>query len=1177
MPSVPAASATRTHPRSGDTSERNADMSFVHLHNHSHYSLLDGLPKIDDMVRHAAGLGLPSVALTDHGVLYGAIEFYQKARAAGIKPIIGVEAYLARNRLTDKRPRVDDRPYHIILLAKNEAGYQNLIKLVTVAHLEGYYYKPRIDLETLARHRDGLVCLTACINGHLPSLLLAGKTDEAVAAARWYKQVFGEDFFLELQDNPTIPEQGRLNTALKNLAADLHLPLVATNDCHYLRKEDAEAQDIQLCIQLKRRTDEKDRMSYMGEDFSLRSAQEMYTAFGDTPEAVENTLRIAERCALEIPLGKTQLPHFPTPEGTTAYDYLTELCEAGLERRYGPDARQNPDVTERLRYELSVIERTGFAPYFLIVQDFVNWAKSKGIVVGPGRGSAAGSIVAYLTNITNVDPLRYELLFERFLNPDRVSMPDIDIDFADVRRDEVIRYAERKYGKDHVATIITFGTMAARAAVRDVGRALGFPYAYCDRVAKLIPMFTDLQKALATVQELKEIYENDPEAKRLLDSAVKLEGVARHASRHACGVVITKEPLEHHVPLQRAGQDDDTIITQYSLHPVEDLGLLKIDFLGLSNLTILQTAKELVQKLRGIDVDLDNLPLEDAATFRLLQRGQTTGVFQLESSGMRRYLKELKPTKLEDIIAMVALYRPGPMEFIPQFIEGKHGKRQVEYLHPKLEPILEKTYGVAVYQEQVMQIAREVAGFTMAEADVLRKAVGKKIVSLLAEQREKFVNGAVQNGVDRSLAEKLFSFIEPFARYGFNRAHAACYGLIAYQTAYFKAKYPAEFMAALLTSDRHNTDRVAIEVEECRQMGLEVLPPDMNESYGTFTVVREDDGSPSRRIRFGLNAIKNVGEHVVEAIIAERKAHGPFVSLEDFLMRVQSKDLNRKSLESLAKAGALDSVAERNLVLQNAEVLLHFAKQHERAATNGQTNLFGMLPMDNAPTVRLRAVEPAEEQQKLVWERELLGLYLSSHPLRPHRELLSQVATSCADCLHLKRGASVTLGGLITTIQKIATRANEPMLFVKVEDLSGALEVLVFPRVLQANPTVWQLDQMVLVDGKVSDKDGVVKVLANEAWPFNPQALPPHLTRKLRPEQAPTLAIAVPASSDAALFERLRAVLAQHPGEARVFLTVAGERQRRIETRFRVAYSPTLESELQSLLGVQAVQMTVPA
>lgn len=1127
-------------------------MNFVHLHTHSHYSLLDGLSKIDDLVARTKELDMPAIALTDHGALYGAVEFYQKARAAGIKPILGVEAYLARTTI-DARMKSEERPWHIILLAKNLAGYHNLVRLTTFAHLKGFYSKPRIDRDLLAQHHKGLIVLSACLNGHVPSLLLNGKKAEAYDAAQWYKDLFGKDFYLELQSHPNIPEQATANALLIAMGKELDIPLVATNDSHYLTTEDAEAQDVLLCIQMKKRIDDTDRMTYVHEDFSLRPSEAMIASFADVPEAIENTVRIADACNLELPLGITQLPHFKTPAGKTPDAYLRELAEAGLEERYGAAARSRKDVMERLNYELTVIEKTGFASYFLLVQDFTNWAKDQGIVVGPGRGSAAGSIVSYLTNITNVDPLRYDLLFERFLNPDRISMPDIDIDFADTRRDEVIRYAEKKYGHDHVAQIITFGTMAARAAVRDVGRVLGLPYAYCDRVAKLIPMFTDLSTATLTIPELKEILENDPDGRRLLETAKKLEGVARHASRHACGVVITKEPLEQYVPLQRASQDDENIITQYSMKPIEDLGLLKMDFLGLSNLTILQDTIERIRQSRGIEIDVNNLPLEDPATFNLLKQGKTIGVFQLESSGMRRYLKELQPTSIEDIIAMAALYRPGPMELIPQFIDGKHGRRKTTYLHPKLEPILEKTYGVAVYQEQVLQMARDVAGFTMSEADVLRKAVGKKIAKLLKEQRDKFIAGCINNGISKATSERIFSFIEPFARYGFNRAHAACYGLIAYQTAYCKANFPAEFMAALLTSDQHNTDRIAIEIEECKALGITVLPPNVNESMESFS-------NADQVIRFGLSAIKNVGDTVCHGIIAERKRSGPFANLEDFLSRIHTRDLNRKSLESLIKSGALDLFEERNKLLTNIETLLQFAKNAERASQNGQTNLFGMLPIAHAPSLRLRESKPAGTEQQLSWERELLGLYLSSHPLNPHKETLSRITTPISDAIHSRPGSIVKIGGLVTNLQKILTRSNEPMLFVRFEDLTGSVELLVFPSVLKLRPAVWQLDHILLLDGKISEKDGSAKIIVNDAWEYSPEAIPQHFAPS-------SFAISVPATANSNVFAELKNLLAKHPGATPVVLTVQGDRARTITTQYRVTVTDRFTVAVQKLLG----------
>ncbi|MFA6417501.1 MAG: DNA polymerase III subunit alpha, partial [Patescibacteria group bacterium] len=804
-------------------------MSFVHLHNHTHYSLLDGLTKIDEMVNYAKEQGSPAVAITDHGTMYGVIEFYQKAKKAGVKPIIGVECYLAPGSRFDKNTREDAKRFHLLLLAKNNAGYKNLIKLVSKAHVEGFYYKPRIDWELLSECHEGLIASTACLAGEIPRLILGDNLVEAEKRIKEYNNLFGQDnFYLELMDHPEIPELARVNEELLKFSKKLGVPVIATNDVHYFKKEDAEAQDILLCLQNKKKISDTDRMKMIGYgDYSMRSNAEMIAAFKDTPEAIANTLKIAEMCNVEIELGNIQLPHFEVPNGYDGNSYLKKWCEEGILKRYpGAKADDLIPVSERLDYELSVIAKMGWPSYFLIVADFINWAKDNKIVVGPGRGSAAGSLVCYLTGITNLDPLKYNLLFERFLNPERISMPDIDMDFADTRRGEVLNYVGEKYGHDHVAQIITFGTMAARAAVRDVGRVLDEPYEYCDKISKSIPMFTKLDEALKTVPELKEMYANEPAAKRILDYAKRLEGVARHASTHACGVLITKEPLTEYVPIQKASSADESIISQYSLHPVEDLGLLKMDFLGLKNLTIIESALKIIKNTRGLEIDIDQIPLDDVDAYKLFQGGETTGVFQFESSGMKRYLRELKPTVFEDIIAMVALYRPGPMEWIPDYISGKHKTKKVAYLHPKLEGILENTYGVAIYQEQVMQIARDLAGFTMGQADVLRKAMGKKIASLLAEQKEKFVEGCVKNGVYKELAEKVFSFIEPFAGYGFNRSHAACYAMIGYQTAYLKAHWPVEFMAALLTSDQGDSDRVAIEIEECRNMGIKIMAPD---------------------------------------------------------------------------------------------------------------------------------------------------------------------------------------------------------------------------------------------------------------------------------------------------------------------------------------------------------------
>src|SRR3989338_7295074 len=809
---------------------------FTHLHVHSQYSLLDGLPKIDQLLDRVKELGMDSVAVTDHGNMYGAIEFYKKAKERGIKAILGAELYLAFEGMRQERPGIDDAIYHLIVLVKNEEGYKNLVKLLTKAHLEGFYYKPRIDEELLRKHASGLIALSGCLTGRIPRLLLAKKTKEAEERARTYQEIFGPgNFYLELQHHPNIKEQHIVNTGLIELSKALSIPLVATGDSHYLKKEDSQAQDILMLINTGARPDDPERLTLLEDDFSLKSPEEMAEIFKDTPEALANTQTIANACDLTLQLGKIKLPSFPLPPEKTADEYVKELCLAGFSRR--PELEKYPEVNERLEYELGVIKQTGFASYFLIVQDFVNWAKEHRIVVGPGRGSVGGSLVAYLLNITNINPLQYNLLFERFLNPERISMPDIDLDFADYRRDEVITYVGEKYGHDKVAQIITFGTMAARAAVRDVGRALGYEYLYCDRVAKMIPFGLTLSDTLRDVVEFKELYDTDEKAKVLVDLAQKLEGVARHASTHACGVVISAEPLENIAPVQHPTQNDSTIVTQYEMHSIEDLGLLKMDFLGLKNLSIIEETLKRIYAIYGKNVDMDNLPLDDAKTYKLFQDANTVGIFQVESDGMRRYLRDLKPTEFEDIIAMIALYRPGPMELIPDFINRKHGRKRITYLHPKLQPILKNTYGIAVYQEQVLQVARDLAGFTYGEADVLRKAIGKKIKELLQEQKEKFIKKTIENGIDKKIAEGVFHFIEPFARYGFNKSHSAAYAMIAYQTAWLKVYYPVEFMSAMLTAEKNDIERIAFLIEETRKMGIEVLPPELNESFSNFSVV----------------------------------------------------------------------------------------------------------------------------------------------------------------------------------------------------------------------------------------------------------------------------------------------------------------------------------------------------
>jgi DNA polymerase-3 subunit alpha len=1051
-------------------------MKFTHLHVHSHYSLLDGLPKIDELLDCAKKLGMDSVALTDHGNIYGAVEFYKKAQERGIKPIIGSEIYLAFERMNQERPNIDDKRYHLVLLVKNEEGYKNLVKLLTHAHLEGFYYKPRVDEQLLAKHSKGLIALSACLAGKIPKLILAKKMEEAEKQALKYQEIFGKDnFYLDIQYHPNSRNQKIVNKGLISISEKFGIPLVATNDVHYLKPEDAEAQDILMLINTGADPNDPERLTIKEDDFSMKSPEQMIKDFKDLPQAIENTQKIADNCNFQFDLGKIKLPRFKVPSEKSPDEYLEELCYQGLKKRY---LNSSKGTTDRLNHELSVIKQAGFASYFLIVQDFVNWAKENRIIVGPGRGSVAGSLVAYLLNITNVDPLKYDLLFERFLNSERISLPDIDLDFNDRRRDEVIEYVAQKYGKDRVAQIITFGTMAARAVVRDVGRALGYSYSYCDRTAKMIPFGQSLDQTLATVDEFRQLYLNDEQAHKLIDFAKKLEGVARHASTHACGVVISSDPLDEIVPLQHPTQDDQVIVTQYEMHSIEDLGLLKMDFLGLKNLTIIEDTISRIYKVQDKKINIENIPLDDRATYRLLQKGETVGVFQLESGGMQRYLKQLKPTTLEDIVAMVALYRPGPMQLIPDYIAGKHKKKEVEYFHPKLKPILEKTFAIPVYQEQVMKIAQELAGFTLAEADVLRKAIGKKIKKLLMSLKEKFIEGMKKNEIREEIAQKTWHWIEPFAKYSFNKSHATCYATIAYQTAYLKAHYPVEFMASLLTSERNDVERIGFLIGECKKMGIEVLPPDINESLVNFTVVPAKD-----KIRFGLTAIKNVGWNVVETVVQERKTTGPYQSISDFVTRVSSKDLNKKSMESLIKAGAFDKLAERNQLLFNLESLLEWSRETQKTKANGQKGLFDALPSNHLvrkPDIKLASANPASKTEKLSWEKELLGLYVTSHPLYDFQKSLENKSLAISKVSSTLINRQVKIGGIISKIKKIITRTGRPMFFLNLEDLTDKIEVVVFPGVIERNPRAFQENKIVLVSGRVDNRDGVPKLICED-------------------------------------------------------------------------------------------------
>ncbi|OGF73321.1 DNA polymerase III subunit alpha [Candidatus Giovannonibacteria bacterium RIFCSPHIGHO2_02_43_16] len=1061
-------------------------MSFVHLHTHSHYSLLDGLTKIKDLVREASRMEMPALALTDHGNMYGAIEFYKAAKNAGVKPIIGFEAYVAARSLKDKEPGVDERRYHLTLLAENEEGYHNLIELVTTSNLEGFYYKPRVDKDLLRKHSKGIIALSGCMSGEISRAILRKDSEGAERLIDEYRGIFGkENFFLEISHHPGIPAHEEIQKGLLELSRQTKTPLVATQDSHYLRADDAQAQDILLAVQTNSKIDNEDRLTMKADDFSFRSPKIMRELFKDLPEAIENTLEIANRVNLTIPMGVLQLPHYDVPGEISPEKYLAELCRGKLLKKY-PSA--NAEIKNRLDYELGVIGKTGFSTYFLMVQDFVNWARKEGIVVGPGRGSAAGSLVSYVLGITNIDPIAYNLIFERFMNPDRISPPDIDLDFADTGRDRVLEYVRNKYGGDKVASIITFGTMAARAAIRDAGRALGIPYAFCDQLAKLIPFNPTqgmkegwLAQCLEDVEELKNIYKENAEAKRLIDSALKLEGVARHASVHACGVVITKDPLKNIVPLQYATGDENegaVIVTQYEMHAIEDLGLLKVDFLGLKNLTIIENTLSLVEKRHGIALNLDQINHEDPNVFRTLAEGKTIGVFQLEGQGMTRYLKDLWPTNIEDIIAMISLYRPGPMELIPSYIKRKHGKERVTYLHPKLEPILKNTYGIAVYQEQLMQIAQSLAGFTLAEADTLRKAVGKKIRSLLEEQTEKFVSRMIENKIEKNIAKKLGELLEPFARYGFNRSHAASYAEVAYQTAFLKTYYPIEFMTSLMNADEKDVERIGFLIKEAAELGIEVLAPAINNSDDGFTPEERDNKSA---IRFGLRAIKNVGSNVVRAIILERGQRGRFVSLSDFLERVPYQDLNKKSLEALIKSGAMDSLGERAQMLENMETLLAHHRDSTKGANGSQSSLFGDSGQKIASTLTLNEFPPATQEEKLRWEKELLGLFVSGHPLEKFRQLLEKQKLNIKMAKTFNEGTPVIIGGIIDEFKKVLTKQNQPMLFLKIADLSDSIEAVVFPRLLSNNGSVFGLDNCVVIKGKVSIRNGNPSIICEEA------------------------------------------------------------------------------------------------
>lgn len=1159
---------------------------FVHLHVHSMFSLSDALGDAESLVQRAKELGYDALALTDHAALYGAIEFYEAATKAGIKPILGVEAYLAPHKHTDRRAGIDNRLSHITLLAETNQGYKNLLKLVSWSFIDGFYYKPRMDKDLLRAHHEGIIALSGCLKGEIPQACHMHDMERAEALVKEYQDIFGVDaFFLELVSHPESPTQLEVNERLIEVSKKTGAPLVVTKDVHYLDAADREAQDVLLCIHDGKLLEDPNRQSMGFMDLSMTSPDAVIAECSMMPpEAIMNTRRIADRCQVKLELGKNLLPEFDVPDGETPMTYLRRLCDEGLKRRYGASSRLE-EARDRMTFELTTIERMGFAAYFLIVQDYIVWAKEHGVIVGPGRGSAAGSVVAYVLNITNLDPLRYGLLFERFLNPDRISMPDIDTDFDDVKRKDVIDYVSQKYGVDRVAGIITFGTMAARAAVRDVGRVLGVPYAEVDRVAKTIPppvqgKHIPLSTSVREAAELRSVYESDPRVRRMVDLAIRLEGTTRHASQHACGIVIAPHALSEYAPLQKAQGGDVEQVIQYSLHSTEVSGLLKMDFLGLSNLSIIRDCLEIVEAVHGIKIDIDAIPLDDKKTYDLLGRGETTGVFQLESDGMKKYIRELQPTAIEDIIAMVALYRPGPMQFIESFIARKHGREKIRYMHPLTENALKNTYGIPVYQEQVMQVSKDMAGFTPGEADTLRKAMGKKIAKLMAELRIKFVDGSVKNGVERQTAEAIFAQFEEFAAYGFNKSHAACYALIAYQTAYLKAHYPEPFMAALLNSDSGNLDRITIEVEECRRIGLTVLPPDVNESFKGFSVVKD-----KQTLRFGLLAIKGLGEDVVESIIHERKQHGPYQDLADFISRLQNKTINKRSLESLIKSGALDRFGDRQALCFNIEVILAYHKRQIQEALSGQTSLFASGSVSiHRPSLVLTASPAISVQELLHWEKELLGLYVSAHPFEAYDAKLKGLFTPIADLEQKKKEKTVRIGGMVTSAKKILTKNNDAMMFLKVEDLSGDIEVVVFPRVLQNHAGIWNVDRALAISGRVQEKDGSLKFLAESGYELTPMNVDEVARgiQETRPQALSSVSVSEPSSVylrlraqlPESILLKLRSILDAHPGMYRVYFLMAHDQgEQKVLSSYRMALNDEIVKELEAILGRDTVRV----
>jgi len=1148
---------------------------FIHLHTHSEYSLLDGACRISALVNQAVELGMPALALTDHGVLYGAVEFYEKCKEQGIKPIIGCEVYVAPRARTSRNPKLDSLQYHLVLLAKDITGYRNLLKLVSAGFLEGFYYKPRVDRELLAKHSEGLIALTACLSGEIPEHIRAGQLDKARETACAYREIFGADnLYLELQDHG-LDDQRQVNEHLVQLSGELGIPLAATNDIHYMAAQDAMAHQVLLCIQTGTTVDEP-KISFGSKEFYFKSQGEMAQVFAEYPEALASTAEIASRCNLELDFDTIHLPHFEPPNGMSAESCLEHLCREALPRRY-PGA--GSETMQRLEYELKVICEKGLAGYFLIVSDFVSHAKEKGILVGPGRGSGAGSIVSYLLGITNIDPLKYKLLFERFLTPGRITMPDFDLDFADSRREEVIQYVREKYGDDRVAQIVTFGTMGARGAVRDCGRALNMPLADVDRIARMVPetLNISLNDALQSSPELRGAYEQNNDARNLIDTAKALEGLARHSSVHAAGVLISRDPLTDHVPLQRPNEGGSAV-AGFDKDMLEKIGLLKIDFLGLRTLSVVDDCMKMVEKNRGERIDLDSIPFDDEKVYRMLQAGDTAGVFQLESTGMRQLLKDLKPECFEDLIPVVGLFRPGPLAsgMVSDFVRRKRGAEKVVHIHPRCAPILEDTYGVLLYQDQVMRIAMELASFSAVEADILRSAMGKKKQEKIQELKPVFVNGAAANGIEREAAQRIYDLMANFGSYGFNKSHTACYAVIAYQTAYLKTNYPAEYMAALLTSIMDNKTKVAAYVDECRRMKLAVLPPDINKSEMDFSV--EGDA-----IRFGLAAIKNVGRGVIEAVLAARQEAGPFTSLHEFCGRVCDSTVTRSAAECLVKAGAFDSInTNRAQLLFVLEDAMSQAARAQRDRRNGQVSLFGGGVAEEAASYleakSLPQVAELSRDELLAMEKDLLGLYISDHPLLQHREKLQKLVTTSSDQLKEKAERErVVVGGVISRIRKLTTKKNEPMAFVTIEDFAGPIDVTVFPAAYKEYLNLLVTDGIVVIKGRANHRSR-----ANSTESDSPQVgviceSVTLLSNERNGEGngnggSPKSVNIRLGNVDRDRLKVLRGMLGTHSGETPVFFHVPSNGAlKKVCAEFKVDPSPKLLSEIERLLGREAV------